>query len=81
MALRGQGWYMFLWTKAHFADIALFSVFFSFLVAIGVYIKSFMGNKLLALGGNTGNPIYDVSHCVLKNLREGMLTFFIYCSS
>lgn len=59
MATRGQGYFLFLWTKAHFADIALFSIAFSFLVAIGVYIKSFMGKKLLALGGNTGNPIYD----------------------
>ncbi|CAO3649346.1 unnamed protein product [Mucor hiemalis] len=59
MALRGQGYFLFLWTKAHFADIALFSVAFSFLVAIGVYIKSFIGKKMLALGGNTGNPIYD----------------------
>lgn len=62
MALRGQGWYLFLWTKAHFADITLFSVVFSFIVSIAVYAKSFMGNKLLALGGNTGNPIYDVSY-------------------
>ena len=28
------------------------------------YISSFMGRKLLALGGNTGNPIYDVSRPV-----------------
>ncbi|RCI07221.1 hypothetical protein CU098_013953 [Rhizopus stolonifer] len=59
MALRGQGWALFLWTRAHFADIALVSVVFSFLVSIAVYVSSFYGHKMLALGGNTGNPIYD----------------------
>ncbi|KAI7905251.1 ergosterol biosynthesis ERG4/ERG24 [Cokeromyces recurvatus] len=59
MALRGQGWFLFLWVKSHFADIALFSVVFSLLVSICVYISSFFGHKMLALGGNTGNPIYD----------------------
>ena len=29
--------------------------------ATGCYISSFFGDQLLALGGNTGNPIYDVS--------------------
>lgn len=61
MALRGQGWVLFLWVKAHFADIALFSIVVSFLVSIWVYLSSFVGDKMLALGGNTGNPIYDVS--------------------
>ncbi|CEP11383.1 hypothetical protein [Parasitella parasitica] len=59
MSLRGQGWVMFLWVKAHFADIALFSILVSFLVSIWVYLRSFVGDKMLALGGNTGNPIYD----------------------
>jgi hypothetical protein len=61
MALRGQGFHLFIWTKAHFADISLFSFFFAFLVSGFVYARSFFGNKMLALGGNTGNPIYDVS--------------------
>ncbi|KAI7875836.1 ergosterol biosynthesis ERG4/ERG24 [Mucor mucedo] len=59
MALRGQGYHMFIYAKAHFADIALFSLVFSFIVSIAVYVSSFFGNKMLALGGNTGNPIYD----------------------
>ncbi|KAI8372440.1 ergosterol biosynthesis ERG4/ERG24 [Blakeslea trispora] len=59
MSLRGQGWALFLWTRAHFAEIALVSVVFSILVSIAVYVNSFFGNKMLALGGNTGNPIYD----------------------
>lgn len=61
MALRGQGYYLFVWTKVHFTDIALFSLVFAFIVSTAVYVSSFFGNKLLALGGNTGNPTYDVS--------------------
>lgn len=61
MALRGQGLSIFVWIKVHFADMALFSIIFSFIVSFFVYFRSFIGNKLLALGGNTGNPIYDVS--------------------
>lgn len=61
MSLRGQGWSMFVWIKVHFADMALFSILFAFFVSFFVYFRSFIGNKLLALGGNTGNPIYDVS--------------------
>lgn len=66
MALRGQGYYLFVWTKAHFSDIALFALVFSFVVSGAVYVASFFGNKMLALGGNTGNPIYDVS-CLFIN--------------
>ncbi|KAI8889442.1 ERG4/ERG24 ergosterol biosynthesis protein [Backusella circina FSU 941] len=59
MALRGQGSAIFVWIKEHFSDIVLFGVVFSFIVSIGVYAFSFVGNKMLALGGNTGNHIYD----------------------
>lgn len=59
MSLRGQGLFMFLWVRDNFADIALFSILCSFVVSFFVYLNSFIGNKMLALGGNTGNPIYD----------------------
>jgi hypothetical protein len=61
MGLRGQGTAIFTWVKQHFSDMVLFGVVFSFIVSFGVYAFSFVGNKMLALGGNTGNPIYDVS--------------------
>jgi delta14-sterol reductase len=78
MSLRGQGWSLFLWTKTHFADIALFSVFFSFLVSAFVYVHSFFGNKMLALGGNTGNPIYDVKYLLFVCFDLYVLTKSIY---
>lgn len=44
------------------------------------YAFSFTGNKLLALGGNTGNPIYDVSmvRCPLySDAYPSFIQFFI----
>lgn len=44
------------------------------------YATSFIGNKLLALGGNTGNPIYDVSivHGLLySEAYPSFIQFFI----
>ncbi|KAG1176622.1 hypothetical protein G6F70_000817 [Rhizopus microsporus] len=43
----------------HYASFALASILFSYLISLYVYLCSFGPNKLLALGGNTGNPIYD----------------------
>ncbi|KAI8382992.1 ergosterol biosynthesis ERG4/ERG24 [Blakeslea trispora] len=43
----------------HYTGLVLASIIFSYVIAIGVYIGSFTPGKLLALGGNTGNPIYD----------------------
>lgn len=45
----------------HYIGLAFASIIFSYLVSIAVYAASFKPGKLLALGGNTGNPIYDVS--------------------
>ncbi|KAI9021757.1 ergosterol biosynthesis ERG4/ERG24 [Phycomyces nitens] len=59
MSVRGQGLRMPLWVYENFAHIAVASVIFSFIVSIAVYISSFYGNRLLSLGGNTGNHIYD----------------------
>ncbi|KAI8976037.1 ergosterol biosynthesis ERG4/ERG24 [Pilobolus umbonatus] len=59
MALRGQGTFMFVWIRDNFADLVLFSIFFAYVISIAVYAGSFIGNQMLALGGNTGNPIYD----------------------
>ncbi|KAI9322087.1 ergosterol biosynthesis ERG4/ERG24 [Dichotomocladium elegans] len=60
MANRGQGYRMPMWVYNNFADLAVASVIFAFLVSIGVYVGSFNDKRrLLSLGGNTGNPIYD----------------------
>lgn len=74
MSLRGQGWTLFLWTRVHFADISLFSLLFAFAVSGFVYVRSFFGNKMLALGGNTGNPIYDVSFLSSSVVRTTLIS-------
>ncbi|GAA5804234.1 hypothetical protein HPULCUR_009721 [Helicostylum pulchrum] len=43
----------------HYVGLAFASIIFSYLVSIAVYAASFKPGTLLALGGNTGNPIYD----------------------
>lgn len=45
----------------HFTGLAFASIIFSYAISVAVYLGSFQPGKLLALGGNTGNPIYDVS--------------------
>jgi hypothetical protein len=44
----------------HFVGLAFASIIFSYAISIAVYIGSFAPDKLLALGGNTGNAVYDV---------------------
>ncbi|KAI8968396.1 ergosterol biosynthesis ERG4/ERG24 [Mycotypha africana] len=79
MSLRGQGWFLFLWVRRHFGDIALFSIFFSFLVSVFVYARSFIGKKMLAIGGNTGNFIYDFMIGRELNPRIGNFDIKFFC--
>ncbi len=50
-----------LFISDHFIGLITCSVIVSFLIAFYVYLVSFQEGKLLALGGNSGNIIYDVS--------------------
>ncbi|CAO0797012.1 unnamed protein product [Mucor circinelloides] len=43
----------------HYVGLAFASIIFSYAISLGCYLGSFGEGKLLALGGNTGNPIYD----------------------
>ena len=62
MGNKGLGYRTPLYVYDNFAHFAVASIIIAFAVSIGVYIKSFTGKpRLLALGGNTGNTIYDVS--------------------
>lgn len=67
MSNRGQGFMAPLWVHANFAHLAVAAVIFSFIVSLAVYVCSFIGRpRLLALGGNTGNPIYDVHYSLVS---------------
>ncbi len=41
------------------------SLLLSIIQSVYVYLASFQPGKLLSLGGNTGNPIYDVWYILL----------------
>ncbi|KAI7853410.1 ergosterol biosynthesis ERG4/ERG24 [Circinella umbellata] len=57
---RSQGLRTPVWVYDNFGHLAVASIIIAFVVSIFVYVKSFIGEpRLLALGGNTGNPIYD----------------------
>ena len=44
----------------HWVGLTTASLAMSVFQALYCYSSSYVGDKLLALGGNTGNPIYDV---------------------
>jgi Delta14-sterol reductase len=54
----GPGSFTFFYDK--WVGFITASVLFSTLQGVAVYAASFKGGKLLALGGNSGNHIYDV---------------------
>jgi hypothetical protein len=59
--LKSAGLWSFQYVYSHFTELAFASIVFSYAISFFVYINSFNSNKLLALGGNSGNLIYDVS--------------------
>lgn len=63
----------------HFTGLTFASIIFSYALALAVYLGSFRPGKLLALGGNTGNMIYDVSllrQLIYVNLQDIILKSF-----
>lgn len=50
--------FTFLYDK--WVNFVTASLLMSFVQAVGLYAASFRSGALLALGGNSGNPIYDV---------------------
>jgi delta14-sterol reductase len=65
----------FTYLYDHWAGLITASLSMAVVQGLGCYIASYQGEKLLALGGNTGNFIYDVGvfsrHTYLK-LTSGM---------
>lgn len=55
----------------HWAGLITASILMSVVQGIAVYAASFRPGALLALGGNSGNPIYDVRRCTsLARIRR-----------
>ena len=62
-----------------FLPLASAAFFFSFVLAVYLYIKSFDSRALLALGGNTGNVIYDWFIGRELNPRVGKFDWKVFC--
>lgn len=65
-AAKGPGIAPALWVYEHWVGINVAAILVAFAVSIWVYLNSFEPGALLALGGNTGNTIYDVSYIRLR---------------
>lgn len=52
---------IFLFVYDHWLGLVGTSIVFSYVISLYLYIRSFHPGALLSLGGNSGNPIYDVS--------------------
>ena len=50
----------FTFIYEHWVGLITASLAMSIFQGLYCYLSSFVGDKLLALGGNSGNPIYDV---------------------
>lgn len=67
--LRSAGVAPLLFVYDHWVGLVTAANIFAFIVAIYVYATSFLPDKLLALGGNTGVWIYDVSCACIQSLE------------
>jgi hypothetical protein len=62
-----------------FLALATAAFFFSFVLAVYLYIKSFDRKALLALGGNSGNVVYDWFIGRELNPRVGNFDWKVFC--
>ena len=63
----------------HFAAFATSAIIISYALAFYLYFSSFIGKKLLARGGNTGNAIYDFFIGRELNPRIGSFDLKVFC--
>ena len=63
----------------HYLALAMGATVFSFALAVYLYVKSFTPGALLAVGGNSGNVIYDWFVGRELNPRIGIFDWKIFC--
>jgi len=63
----------------HYLALAMSAIVFSFALSVYVYVKSFTPGTLLAVGGNSGNVIYDWFIGRELNPRMGIFDWKIFC--
>ncbi|KAJ2725472.1 erg24, C-14 sterol reductase [Coemansia sp. Benny D115] len=85
---KSQGAGPFLWIASHFFELAFASLVFSTGMALFVYVFSFRYSSverpgksvvMLALAGNSGNPVYDFFIGRELNPRIGSLDIKFFC--
>eukprot|EP01094_Clydonella_sp_ATCC50884_P026021 TRINITY_DN7008_c0_g1_i2.p1 TRINITY_DN7008_c0_g1~~TRINITY_DN7008_c0_g1_i2.p1 ORF type:complete len:441 (+),score=98.36 TRINITY_DN7008_c0_g1_i2:59-1381(+) len=67
------------WLAANFVQLAAASILVSFALSGYLYATSFAPNRMLALGGNTGNAIYDFFIGRELNPRIGSFDLKEFC--
>jgi hypothetical protein len=77
---KGPGLAPALWVYEHWVGLNVASILFAFAVSIWVYVRSFAPGALLALGGNSGNTIYDVSNVIFRVWKLCSILTIIYSS-
>ena len=73
IAVKGPASFTIIYDK--FVGFITAAILMSFVQAVWWYVSSFWGDKLLALGGNSGNVFYDVGLTVLTRKAAGDLIF------
>lgn len=63
----------------HYLAFATAAILFSTFISVYLYVRSFRKDALLALGGNSGNPIYDFFIGRELNPRTGSLDWKVFC--
>lgn len=63
----------------HFLPLAVAAIAVSFILSVYLYIRSFQSGALLALGGNSGNVVYDFFIGRELNPRVGMFDLKVFC--
>ena len=62
----------------HYLAFASAAMLFSAILSVYLYVRSFRSGALLALGGNTGNPVYDFFIGRELNPRNGMFDWKVF---
>uniref|UniRef100_A0A7S4L3H8 Delta(14)-sterol reductase ERG24 n=1 Tax=Paramoeba aestuarina TaxID=180227 RepID=A0A7S4L3H8_9EUKA len=74
------GYFDLAYLHDDFLALASVTIIFAAIMSVYLYVISFMGkNKLLALGGNSGNPIYDMFIGRELNPRIGSFDLKVFC--
>ncbi|KAI8339954.1 ergosterol biosynthesis ERG4/ERG24 [Chlamydoabsidia padenii] len=73
MTGKNFGFTLPIWVATNFGNLAVATLLMAYVVSISVFISSFYGQKLLALGGNTGNKLYDFT--IGRELNPRIQTF------